>query len=367
MILKGAALERFLGKPDPAIRAVLVYGPDHGLVHERSKTLAAAAGDPADPFAFVVFKPEVIQSDPARLADEAAALTFSGRRRVIRIREASDALARVFEPWLDDGIGDALVIVEAAELGKRSSLRALFETSRRGAAIACYPDSGPATARLVEQLLGEAGFSPEPDALAFIVESVGADHGVTRRELEKLVTYMDGPQEGGEPRKEGGEPEGGAGHQGRAGRRVRLDDAAACIGNSTATTLDALAEAALLGDLRVLDGIVHRLIAEGGQQPVTILRTLARQLQRLLLAAGLAAAGRSPDQVMAQMKPPIFQRSRESFRRQMRLWPAERLGAAIAIVTEAELDCKTTGMPEQAVCERALLRIAHAAAVSARR
>ena len=355
MILRGAALERFLGKPDPAIRAVLVYGPDHGLVHERSKTLAAAAGDPADPFAFVVFKPEMIQSDPARLADEAAALTFSGRRRVIRIREAGDALSRVFVPWLDDGIGEALVIVEAGELGKRSSLRQLFETSRRGAAIACYPDSGPATARLIEQLLGDAGFSAEPDALAFIVESVGADHGVTRRELEKLITYMDEPHEGG------------AGHQGQAGRRVRLDDAVACIGNSTATTLDALAEAALLGDLKALDGIVHRLIAEGGQQPVTILRTLARQLQRLLLAAGLAAAGRSPDQVMAQMKPPIFQRSRESFRRQMRLWPAERLGAAIAIVTEAELDCKTTGMPEQAVCERALLRIAHAAAVSARR
>jgi DNA polymerase III subunit delta len=343
LILRGAQLEGFLRKPDPAVRAVLVYGPDYGLVHERSKTLAAAAGDPTDPFAFVVFKPETIQSDPARLADEAAALTFSGRRRVIRIREATDALARAFEPWLDDGLGEALVIVEAADLGKRSSLRALFEKSRRAATLACYPDSGAATSRLVEQLLGDAGLSAEPDALAFIAESVGADHGVTRRELEKLVTYM------------------GEAH------RVSLEDVEACIGNSTATTLDALAEAACLGDLRALDGIVHRLIAEGGQQPVTILRTLARQLQRLLLAAGLAAAGRTPDQVMAQMKPPIFQRNRESFRRQMGLWPAERLGPAIAILTEAELDCKTTGMPEQAVCERALLRIAHAAAASARR
>jgi DNA polymerase III subunit delta len=354
LILKGAQLERFLSKPDPSVRAALIYGPDYGLVQERATTLAAAVGDPADPFAFVVFKPETIQSDPARLGDEAAALTFSGRRRVIRIRDAGDALTRAFAPWLEDGIGEAFVIVQAAELSKRSSLRALFENSRRAAAVACYPAGGAETSRLVEQLLGDAGLTAEPDALAFIAESVGADHGVTRRELEKLVTYMEAPGPG--RAQEGGKA-----------RRVCLEDALACIGNSAATSLDALAEAACLGDLGALDRIVHRLLTEDGQQPVTILRTLARQLQRLLLAAGLAAAGRSPDQVMAQLRPPIFQRNRESFRRQMALWPAERLGAAIAILTEAELDCKTTGIPEQAVCERALLKVAHAAAASARR
>ena len=36
----------------------------------------------------------------------------------------------------------------------------------------------------------------------------------------------------------------------------------------------------------------------------------------------------------------------------------------LKILTEAELDCKTTGMPDQAICERALLRVAHAAAGS---
>ena len=84
------------------------------------------------------------------------------------------------------------------------------------------------------------------------------------------------------------------------------------------------------------------------------------------LAAGLTAAGHAPEQVMARLRPPVFQRSRESFRRQMALWPVERLGPALDILTEAELDCKTTGMPDQAICERALMRIAHAAAGSRR-
>ncbi|MGZ8401558.1 MAG: DNA polymerase III subunit delta, partial [Methyloceanibacter sp.] len=165
---------------------------------------------------------------------------------------------------------------------------------------------------------------------------------VTRSELDKLITYM-----------------GEAG--GRGGGRVRLADVEACVGESTATSLDAVAEAVCLGDLAALDRIFHRLVSEGGHAPVTILRALARHLQRLLLAVGLAAAGRAPDQVMGQLRPPVFPRNRESFRRQMALWPAERLGAALVILTEAELDCKTTGMPDRAICERALLRVAHAA------
>jgi DNA polymerase III subunit delta len=344
LILKAAQLGGFLGKPDSAIRAALIYGPDYGLVQERSKALAAAAGDPADPFAFIVFKPETLQSDPARLADEAAALTFSGRRRVIRVREAGDALTRVFGPWLDEGVGDAFVIVEAGDLGKRSTLRAVFEKSRRAVAISCYPDSDAVKRRFIEEVLSGAGLAVEPDALSFIEESLGADHGVTRSELDKLITYMG---EGG------GEADGG---------RVRLADALACVGESTATSLDAVCEAVCLGDLAALDRIFHRLVSEGGQAPVAVLRTLARHVQRLLLAAGLTAAGHAPDQVMARLKPPVFQRNRESFRRQMALWPAERLGPALAILTEAELDCKTTGMPDQAICERALLRVAHAAA-----
>jgi DNA polymerase-3 subunit delta len=33
----------------------------------------------------------------------------------------------------------------------------------------------------------------------------------------------------------------------------------------------------------------------------------------------------------------------------------------LSILLEAELDCKTTGMPDRALCSRALLRIAQAA------
>ncbi|MFQ6019118.1 MAG: hypothetical protein ACE5KF_13110 [Kiloniellaceae bacterium] len=43
--------ERFAQAPDPAVRAVLVYGPDGGLVRERAAALIRSVVDePTDPF-----------------------------------------------------------------------------------------------------------------------------------------------------------------------------------------------------------------------------------------------------------------------------------------------------------------------------
>jgi len=39
MKLQGAAIERFLARPDPAVRAVVIFGADEGLVRERAAQL----------------------------------------------------------------------------------------------------------------------------------------------------------------------------------------------------------------------------------------------------------------------------------------------------------------------------------------
>ena len=52
------------------------------------------------------------QADPARLADEAAAISMMGGRRVVRVRDAGNDLTELFEGFLKDPPGDALVVVE---------------------------------------------------------------------------------------------------------------------------------------------------------------------------------------------------------------------------------------------------------------
>ena len=132
MKLPPRASTEFLRRPDPAIRAVLLYGPDAGLVRERADALArtglprSAATRSASPS----LAARTLAADPARLADEAAQISLMGGRRVVRVREAGDALATLFARLLAEAPGDALVVVEAGDLPARSALRRAFDDAR---------------------------------------------------------------------------------------------------------------------------------------------------------------------------------------------------------------------------------------------
>lgn len=337
MKIAAGRVEGFLKAPDPAVRAVLLYGPDLGLVKERAERLCrSVVPDLSDPFRVADLAAAVLKDDPARLADEAAALSLTGGRRVVRLRDAGDAHAGAFRSFLDDPVGDALVVVEAGELGPRSSLRLLFEGADAGAALPCYADEGAGLESVIIETLRQHGQSAEPDALAYLADHLGGDRRLTRSELTKLALYVGAPG------------------------RVRLEDAMACVGDTAGLSLDDLAMAVADGDqagaLRVLD----RLYREG-TNPVTALRSLARHFQRLHMAAGLMAQGRGIDQAVGALKPPPIFKVAPRVKGQVQRWPAERLASALELLVQAEMDCKTTGLPAEEICARALMQIARAA------
>src|SRR5207253_8066701 len=117
MKVAAGQVEGLLRRPDPQIRAVLLFGPDAGQVRERADTLARAiCPDLRDPFRVAELTQAVLAADPARLADEAAQISLMGGRRVIRLRDAGDAAAPLFTRFLPDSIGDGLVVAEAGDL-----------------------------------------------------------------------------------------------------------------------------------------------------------------------------------------------------------------------------------------------------------
>jgi DNA polymerase-3 subunit delta len=323
-----------LKSPDPSYRAILVHGPDRGLVRERALALAATVvDDPGDPFRAAELTGDQIRGDPTRLGDEAAALSFTGGRRVVSVRGATDGVASIFAEFLDNPLGEALVVVEAGALASRSPLRKVFEKSKNGAALACYGDEGGGLATVITETLAGHGLAASRDALAYLQTHLGADRAVTRNELEKLALYMGGPG------------------------TVELDDALASVGDSAAASLDAIVHAAAGGRWPDLDRALERAYGEG-TSPVAALRAMARHMTRLHLAVALAAGGRSPAQAMKSLRPPIIYKFEDRFAAQMRAWRGQRIAAALEVLIDAEVECKTTGQPAELLCGRALMRLA---------
>ncbi|HEX6141289.1 MAG TPA: DNA polymerase III subunit delta [Geminicoccaceae bacterium] len=345
MKLQGARVERFLKAPDPGIAAVLVFGPDEGLVRERTDRLIRTVLDqPDDPFRMSDFLADQLRGEPARLADEARSLSLIGGRRVVRVRQAGDAVTVACRNLLELEDFEAWVVIEAGDLPGGSSLRKLFEGAKRAAALPCYRDLARDLSALIQATLRDHGLEAEPDALSYLIDHLGADRGLTRAELDKLVLYMTGAP--------------GEAAPGR--RRVTLADAAAVIGDTSALGLDDLVDAAATGDLVQVQRCLDRLLGEG-QNPVRLVRSLANHLVRINRLGLEVEAGATVERVVDGARPQIHFRRRDRVKQALRRWRPGAAAAALELLVDAEIKCKSTGLPAELICRDTLLRIGRAA------
>jgi DNA polymerase III subunit delta len=327
----------FLDRPDPQIRAVLVHGPDAGLVRERAERLArSVCRELTDPFRVAELSAELLADDPRRLADEAAQLSLVGGRRVVRVRGAGDGLAKLFASFLGGSLGEALVVVEAGQLARSSALRRTFETATAAAAIGCYPDSERERGAVIHESLAGHGIKMSRDAERYLVAHLGGDRLLTRSELEKLALY--------------------AGEDGR----VELDDARLSVGDSAALDLDDMVMAAAEGDAVRLERVLGRVFQEG-VSPVAAVRAQLRHLLRLHALAGVIAAGTSIAEALRNARPPVFYQHQEKMRRQLATWTEARLRVQLDALARAELNMKQTGYPAETLCRQALSTLVLAA------
>jgi DNA polymerase-3 subunit delta len=333
MKLPPARIAAFLRDPGQS-RVVLLYGDDPGMIRERAEALVrGVAGSLDDPFLIA----ELAREEWPQLADEAASLPLTGGRRVVRIRDASDAATAHVRASLKRP-APALVVLEAGSLGTRSSLRVLVDEAPDGASIGCYPEEGKALTETIRSHLHSAGAGVDPDALSWLSSQLGADRIATRAELEKLALYA-GP-----------------------GGRVDLAAAMACVGDLAGLSLDDALFAATDGDIVTADRALELAMAEGAA-PVQVLRAGLMHLQKLHRARiAMDSSGMSAAEATKGLRPPVFYRRVPPFNRALGLWPSAALVSAISGFAEAERGCKRTGWPDVALSRNAVLALARRAA-----
>jgi DNA polymerase-3 subunit delta len=346
---KASEFEAFLKKPDPEVRLVLLHGSDEGLVHERADQLAkTVVPDLADPFRVAAFTGDQLAQDPARLADEAAAIAMGGGRRVVRVKDApkgptSQRQSGILREFVGAPIGDALVIVEAGELKRDNALLKAVEAAKNAVAVRCYPDEDWALEKVIAETLAQHGLVADDAATGYLVEHLGGDRLLTRRELEKLA-LLAGPRGKSQP--------------------VTLEEAAASVGDTAALDYDDLCYAITGGDRAMADRCLVRLQAEG-EAPVAILRIVSKHFQRLHAFNAAVGAGRSPDEAARAAR--VFGPRANTFMAAARQWPGGALVEAFRRLNEAEARCKSTGFPDWTIAARTLAALASVPARGARR
>ncbi len=335
--LKAHEVDGFLAKSAPGYRIFLVYGPDRGLVSERAKFIAAGTRIPLDdPFSVVRLDASAVNSDPARLADEALTVSMFGADRLVWVKDAGnekgliDALKGLTAKTLDS----ATIIIEADDLKPSSGLRSLCENAPTVMALPCYADDARAIDRLIDTELASASLTISLDARTLLKNSLGGDRLASKSEIQKLVLYCLG--------------------QGR----IEEADVEAAIGDVSVSTMDELVDAMLGGDPAKVDEAFAR-INQRGTSVQSILSTVNRQLSGLMEQRfGMDRDGKTAAAAVASARPPVFFARKPLVEKILGSTPTAVFLRYLERIQTTVLESRKNAELGSAICHRTLLSIA---------
>lgn len=331
---KAHEVEAWLAKPDPSKHIVLIYGPDRGLVSERSRRVALATGLPLDdPFSVIRLDAAELDQSPGRLESEARTIPMFAGKRLIWVGGAGTqkGLVEDLKQLLQAPAEETFVLVEAGELRKGNPLRTAVEGAADAMALPCYADDMRSIDALIDEELGRDGLRISLEAREALKANLGGDRLASRGEIAKLALYaLD------------------KGH-------IELDDVRAVIGDVGAISADEVIDSVLGGRRQRFETAFARYVA-AGSPPFVLLNAGLRQFQALqMLKGAMEESGKSAAAAVASARPPVFFSRRPLIEGALKSWSAETLERTPALLQRAILQSRRSPALAIAVTRQALL------------
>jgi DNA polymerase III subunit delta len=307
---KSSVVASFVKAPKADCRAMLVYGPDAGLVAERADALGNVLARRGQGQTEIVrLDDRDLAEDPARLEVALRTIPMFAEQSVVRVAAGPKLDVPALKTLLAEDFANVL-IVEAGNLRPDSALRKAFEGHKTAAALQCYSDARDLS-ELIESELGDAGLSIDRETRDYLMTRLGADQALSRAEVVKLALYAQG-----------------------AGT-VSHDDIEAIVGDAAETALENFVYATSGGDAKAALSELQRLVAAGTDRG-SALSALGRHFIQLHRVAAAVASGRKTEEALRSLWPPPRPRSREeAFIVRCRKWGAGRLAKTLPLIQEA--------------------------------
>jgi DNA polymerase-3 subunit delta len=333
--IKAADVARFVARPDSAKPIALIFGPDAGLVRERTDALLrASVDDPRDPFALALIEGDALAQSPERLVEEAHTVPLFGGRRAVWVKAGSKNFTAAVERLLaSPPLPDCRVMIEAGDLRRGAALRTLCERAANAAVLACYADDERGLVRLIDEELRSAGVSIAADARATLVSLIGGDRAASRSEIRKLALFAHGKD------------------------RIELDDVIAVVADATTPAVDAVIDAAFAGRPDELEANFAKA-RSSGVTAGAIVGAAVRQaaaLHRLRLAV---EAGSSTREAVESAVPPIHFSRKDRIEAALNQWSTKGLERILVQFGGTVLDVRQHAKLAYPIVQRALLSIA---------
>jgi len=278
--------------------ALLVYGPDYGLINERIDLIVNnffnVDKSHDSKLNIIDIETSSLLNDPSFLEIEAKSLSLIDNKKIIKIKNANDKALEIIKKYLLNPEKTCLIILTSENLTPKSKLRLYFEKHDSIAIIPCYLDDKKTISDLIINAFNKEKIKIDQNTVNLLASYLGEDRLVTISEIEKAILL--------------------------AGKKKTLknEDILSYIGDSSSINIDELCDTTLAGDIEKSFTILFRVQSQG-INAIQIIRSFIKQLQNLIVLKKLTI-NNNIDSVINNFKPPIFFKRKPKIKNQIQFY-----------------------------------------------
>jgi DNA polymerase-3 subunit delta len=313
-------------KPQQDIVALMLYGPDLGLVKERAKYIANYLCNNAN-FTLVDINFEQLVDLHHLLYSKNLAKT----KKLIKISNIGASLPKEIGEMISEYRGKNFILIEAQDLSPSSILRKFFEKSTNAACIACYEDEPLAVKNLIIKTIKKYDLQISQEALQIMSNAIAGDRMLILNNINKLITYMGDK------------------------KQISADDVLAIVETDRDETLDELCQCVANKNAHDFCKTLGQLLAQNVSL-IAVLRSLGRYFLRIYQVKLKVAQNLTITSAMQELAPPVFFKQVNAFKLQVQNWQLVKLASLLNLLLELEIKCKKTHTLNEVLLEYELLQ-----------
>jgi len=260
----------------------------------------------------LIFNQEEILKNSESFLGEIKNISLFQKEKIFIIDQINDKFLEIFETN-SEIIEEQNIYLFSENLEKKSKIRNIFENSKKKIIVPCYEDNELSIKKIIqEKLYGYEGLNN--DTINLIQQNCGVDRVKIKNEIEKIKLYFEN-------------------------KKIIAKDLQELLDPMINESFNLLRDASLLGNKNQTNKLLSDTVFPQ-EKNIYYLSLINQRLQRLKDVYN-NNKGNNLENVVSNLKPPIFWKDKANFIAQVKKWNKSKINWMIKETHNLEIKLKT--------------------------
>lgn len=256
---------------------------------------------------------------------------FEDEKKAIWLQAATDKTLPFIKEFLDGENSPFFIVTADKYLKPSSKMRQYYEEDHSLLSMGCFAPTAEDLKQKLREIFHHEHKEISSNLLTKLSEVFVRSPLVLEEEIKKLLVYTSNK------------------------RDISEQDIEDCLSINEALAYDDLIDAFFDRNIKKTLHFFQMQLAEGGSA-IGILRSFIIQARRLYALKAAQQTGKTIDQVLMSVTPPIFSHQKDKIKRFLGLWSSGSLELLLESLIQTEIKCKMSSDLANNILERILLK-----------